>query len=430
MTPDELVSLSALELAARLRGRTLTATEVVEAHLGRLALREPIIHAWTVIDADRARERARALDRGPIAGPLHGLPVGVKDIIDTSGMPTEYGSPIYRDHRPQADADCVAAAEAAGAIVVGKTVTTEFATFKPAATVNPRNVAHTPGGSSSGSAAAVADRMVPLAFGTQTMGSVIRPAGYCGVVGYKPSFGTIERTGVKLIAPSLDTVGVFARTVPDAALFVGAISNRPELVDLPAAALPLRIGICRTFEWNEARTEVRTAIEAAADLLARAGAELSSVALPEHFVELRRANEAIYGYELAHSLSDERRTHPDRLSPRLRDEIDAGGRVDDDRYFGALTFVQECGTVLADLLQEIDVLLTPSATGEAPKGLESTGSPVMNRLWTLLGAPAINVPVATGPTGLPVGLQVVGRFGADAAALAAAGWIHARLEST
>src|SRR5512145_1315845 len=229
--PD-LAHSPATELAAWLRSRQLRAVDVLEAVLGRITAREPAIHAWAFLDPERARHQAQALDAGPVRGPLHGLPIGVKDLMDTADMPTAYGSPIYAGHRPAWDAAVVAAARAAGAIVVGKTVTTEFATFTPAATVNPHDFEHTPGGSSSGSAAAVADGMVPLAFGTQTVGSIIRPASFCGVVGYKPTFGTLSRAGMKMGCDTLDTAGVIARSVADAALLAGASAMRPDLIEI------------------------------------------------------------------------------------------------------------------------------------------------------------------------------------------------------
>jgi len=423
-----LIEASATRLAARLAARELTARAVVEAHLERIRERDPTIRAWTVIDADAALERARILDDGPIVGPLHGLPVGVKDVIDTARFVTEYGSPIYRGHRPPADADCVAAAERAGAIVLGKTATTEFATFQPTATRNPRNYAHTPGGSSSGSAAAVADFMVPLALGTQTFGSVIRPASYCGIVGYKPTFGTIPRTGVKTLAESLDTVGVFARTVHDAALFVGALTGSASLLSLPDIVEPPWIGICRTPNWDAVEEPARAALEAAARTLAGAGALISFVELPAPFVELDAANVQIYGYELARNLAWERHAHPAALSERLVADIDAGSRVGADRYESAQRLARACREAFPDAMHGCDVLLTPSTTGEAPRGLESTGSPIMNRLWTLLHVPTVNVPAGVGPNGLPLGLQVVGRSSDDARTLAVAAWIHARLD--
>src|SRR5690606_29364967 len=332
ISPDNLCRMSATALAARLRRREITASDVVAAHLERIREREPSIHAWTALDADRAIERARELDRGPIAGPLHGLPIAVKDVIDTAALATERGSPIYRGRRPSADAACVAAALSAGAVMLGKSVTTELAAFKPAETVNPRRFTHTPGGSSSGSAAAVADGMVPLAFGTQTFGSVIRPASYCGIVGYKPSFGTIPTDGVLRLAESLDTVGVFARSAEDAALLAGAAAGRPDLVDIRPLRAPPRIGICRTYEWPEVDDAGRAALERTADALSRAGAQIVRVELPEPFAGLRAACEHIYGYELSRNLAEERRAHAELLSDGLRESIDTGARVPPAQY--------------------------------------------------------------------------------------------------
>src|SRR5438477_6757623 len=255
--------LSATAAVRKLAAREITAESLLRDCLDRIAEREPTVHAWTFLDADGAMERARVLDSQAPAGLLHGLPIAVKDLFDTFDMPTCYGSPIYGDHRPAADAASVALARAAGAIVVGKTVTTEFATFHPGPTCNPRNLKHTPGGSSSGSAAAVADWMVPLAFGSQTAGSIVRPAAFCGVVGYKPTFGMVIRVGVKMISDYLDTIGVLARSVPDSALFVAALTNRHDLlIDQPTADVP-RIGMCRTYEWNRAQPETVAVFESA-----------------------------------------------------------------------------------------------------------------------------------------------------------------------
>jgi Asp-tRNA(Asn)/Glu-tRNA(Gln) amidotransferase A subunit family amidase len=413
--------LSACELASHVGARRVRAVDVTEACLARIAAREPVIHAWAALEADQARRQARALDAGRVRGPLHGLPIGVKDIIDTSDLVTEYGSPIYRGHHPAADAACVALARAAGAVVL--------AAYSPAATVNPCDVTRTPGGSSSGSAAAVADRMVPLALGTQTAGSVIRPASFCGIVGYKPSYGTIGRAGVKLVADSFDTVGAFARTVADAALLVGALSSRPDLVDLPRVDGRLRIGLCRTHEWIHVLPEAASALETAGRRLGAAGAQIVTIELPERFAGLGEAHAVIAGYESARSLAYERFVHGELLTPRLRAELDAGGRVTAARYDAARSLARACRAEFAGVAGECDVLLTPSATGEAPAGLESTGDPVMNRVWTLLRVPCINVPAARGPHGLPVGVQIVGRRDDDARALAAAAWILERLES-
>ena len=419
----ELNDLSASDLSARLRERKLRAIDVTDAYLERIVAREPVIHAWVAVDEEGARRQASALDAGPIVGPLHGVPIAIKDIIDTAGLPTEYGSPIYRGHRPAADAACVALARAAGAIVLGKTASAEFATYSPAATVNPHNFAHTPGGSSSGSAAAVADAMAPLAFGTQTAGSIIRPASFCGIVGYKPSYGIVSRAGVKLVAESLDTVGVLARTIADAALCVGALTAREDLLELPLVDARPRIGLCLTHDWREVTPAVGAAMGQAARALAANGAHIGEADMPASFAALRDAHAAILGYESARNLAHEHREHAAQLSPRLRGELEAGAKIAATRYDSAQRCAHSCRLALPELFGDYDVLLAPSAIGEAPAGLHSTGNPVMNLVWTLLHVPCVNVPFARGPLGLPIGVQVIGRRGDDARTLAAAAWI-------
>lgn len=423
----EVNGLSATEMALRLQSRELRAIDLTEACLERIAVREPIIHAFSWVDPAYARAQARVLDAGPIRGPLHGVPVGVKDILDTAELPTEYGSPIYAGNRPRADAACVAAVRTAGAIVLGKTATTEFACQSPAPTVNPRDPACTPGGSSSGSAAGVADRMMPVGFGTQTAGSIIRPASYCGVVGYKPTFGTIARGGLKLVADSLDTIGVLARSVADAAFAVGAITARRALMELVPLIGELRIGFCRSPEWSEVDAAVKEELESIAERLASAGARLSSVELPVAFGALGDAHAQIQGFESARNLAGELGTHRAKLTPALRDMLDEGSRVTADRYAASRRIAAECRARLSSAMGDCHVLLTASATGEAPRGLESTGSPVMNRIWTLLHAPCVSVPAMHGPSGLPVGVQIVARVGDDPLALAAAEWVERKL---
>ncbi len=270
-------SLSAREAARQIAEGKLTAEALALAYLDRITTRENVVGAWQYLDREQALAAARQRDSEPPRGPLHGVPIAVKDLIDTSDMPTTYGSPIYRAHRPAADASCVALARASGAVVLGKTVTTEFAAFAPGKTANPRNLAHTPGGSSSGSAAAVADGMAPLAFGTQTAGSVIRPASFCGCVGYKPSFGLINRAGVKPLADSLDTVGVFARTVDDAAFFAGVLAERPALRHLVLPARAPHFGFYRTPMWPEAEPATATALDLARTALEHSGAQVRRI---------------------------------------------------------------------------------------------------------------------------------------------------------
>ena len=416
---------SAVDLLARLARRELTAEALVRACLERIDAREPEVQAWTLLDPAAAIAAARELDRGALRGPLHGLPVGVKDVFDTWDLPTGYGSPIYAGHRPAADASVIALARSAGALVLGKTVTTEFATFPPGKTRNPHNPEHTPGGSSSGSAAAVAAAMVPIAFGTQTTGSIIRPASFCGAVGYKPSFGTLPRVGVKAISDCLDTVGVFALNVADAALFAGTLARRAFAV--PAQAHAPRLGWCRTPQWPEAQPETHALFEREAARAAAAGAHLNDIELPAPFAGLAEAQDTIWMFEMARCLADEYRRNSERIREPLRSQLARGLEVPAARYDAAMKLASDCRQMLADLMREFDALVVPSAPGEAPRGLQATGNPVFNRIWSLLHPPCVHVPTATGPLGLPLGLQVVGMIGEDARALACAHWLERHL---
>ena len=419
--------LSATSAASKLATREITAEALLADCVARIRAREADVRAFTFLDADAAMRRARELDAGPPTGPLHGLPIAVKDLFDTFDMPSTYGSPIYANHQPASDAACVALARAAGAIVVGKTVTTEFATFHPGPTCNPHNVEHTPGGSSSGSAAAIADSMVPLAFGTQTAGSIVRPAAYCGVVGYKPTYGTVNRAGVKLISDTLDTVGALGRTVPDVALLVAALTDRRELlIDRPQTDAP-RIGLCRTYEWDRAQPETVSLFEQAKERLRSSGADVREVTLPPPFAGLVQAQITVMVHEVAKSLSDENRRYRDRLSPEMKTMIDAGLAVSPAQYDAARLLGRMCRGMLPKVFAEADVLLAPSAQGDASVGIAATGDPLFNRIWTLLRVPVVHVPVGSGPRGMPLGLSVVGPVFGDRATLLAADWIHARL---
>ena len=390
------------------------AIEAVEDCLSRIGGDE--LHAWAALDPQFARRQARALDAGPVRGPLHGIPVGVKDIFDTAELPTEYGSPIYKGHRPAADAACVAAARAAGAVILGKTVTTEFATMVPAKTLHPRDPRRTPGGSSSGSAAAVAVGMVRFAYGTQTVGSTIRPAAYCGVVGYKPTFGILSRSGMKMGAESLDTPGVIARSVADAALLAGSSAMRPDLLRIERMEEP-RLAVCRSPNWHHMSPEGAAAFH---DAVKRLGARLTDLELP--FDELDAAASTILVYEMARGLAHEVLHHRSQVSPMLLERVEAGSTLSFSEYFKAQAYAAECRRRLKDYLSDIDAIVTPSATGEAPLGLGSTGNTAMNRLWTLLYGPCITVPAGEGPAGMPLGVQFVGLPGEDARTLAAAAW--------
>lgn len=424
--PDPL-SLSAREAARQIAAGQLTAEALVSACLERIAAREPVVGAWQYLDPDTALAAARRADAAPPSGPLHGVPIAVKDLIDTADMPTGYGSGIYQGHRPAADASCVALARGAGAIVLGKTVTTEFACFTPGKTANPHNPAHTPGGSSSGSAAAVADGMVPLAFGSQTAGSVIRPASYCGVVGYKPSHGVIPRAGVKMLCDSLDTIGTMARNVEDAAFFAGVLSGRPSLQNLPTPTAPPRFGLYRTPMWAEAEPSTVAALDRARAALERAGASVVELAVPPEHEPLTAAQETIMGFELVRSLAHERIQHSAELSPRLAQLLDAGMTVGAEAYDIAIAQTAAAWSKLGEFFAPCHALLAPAAPGEAPPGLGYTGNPVFNRMWTLLGMPCVTLPAVWGDSGLPTGVQLVGPIGRDHELLACAVFVERAL---
>jgi amidase len=419
--------LSATEAFARIRAGTLKAEALVQACLDRIQSRERQVQAWVHLAGTAALERARTLDAASPSGLLAGIPLAVKDVIDTGDMPTQYNSPFYAGFRPRVDAACVALARRQGAIVLGKTVTTEFASRVPGPTRNPHNAEHTPGGSSSGSAAAVADFMVPLAFGTQTGGSVIRPAAYCGVAGYKPTFGTINCAGMKHLSESLDTIGVLARTVEDCALSVHAVSGRA-LPDF-SATTPPRIGLCRTSRWNRASEATHATLERTAQLLAQRGADVSEVELPADFDRLYDEQQVISNFDMARGLAPEWLTDRERLSDHMRTQVERHLDMPRSRYADAQAHAAECRSRFSRLLAErgVDVLLTPSAPDEAPKGLGSTGDSLFNRNWTLLRVPCVTVPAGTGPNGLPLGVQLVGDCDADERVLLAAHWVQRAL---
>jgi len=340
----------------------------------------------------------------------------VKDIFDTADLPTEYGSAIYAGHRPKADAAAVMAIRRAGGLVLGKTVTTEFAHLRPGKTRNPANPDHTPGGSSSGSAAAVAAGMVPIAIGSQTGGSVIRPAAYCGVAGFKPSYRLIPTVGMKCFSWNLDTVGVFAAGVADVAFATGALTERDLRVDGKSPVAP-RIAVVRSHIWAEATDAMKAAVETAARAAASAGARVSEMALPPIFEEAWRAHPTIQDYEAYRALAFEYDHYRESLGPLLRDLLDAAPAITPEAYDAARRTAMRARRALSAAMGESDAILTPSAPGAAPPSLASTGAAIFNRLWTLMGTPCINVPGLADEQGLPLGVQIVGLFGRDRHAL-------------
>lgn len=419
--------MSALHAAAAIERGTLTCEALARACLERIDAREPGVHAWREFDAARTLARARELDRLPRQGLLHGLPVAIKDIIATADLPTRHGSPIYANDVPDADAACVSLVRAQGALIPGKTVTTEFAYYQPGPTANPRNPLHTPGGSSSGSAAAVADWMVPLGLGTQTAGSIIRPAAFCGIVGFKPTFGRLNVTGIKPFAPSLDTLGCLARDVADVELLRSALTGgayRP----LEAPAARLRVGVYRSADWPEAQASSQRAVLDVADAL-RPDADVGDVDPLPDGQAATDAQRVIMAFESAQSLGYEYRAHRDALSARLAELLEAGLNIGYDEYVSAQHDAARARDALRGVLADYDVLITPGAPGEAPVGLDATGDPVFNRLWTMLGVPAVTVPVMSGPSGMPIGVQLIGAWDRDRELLAIAHRIEERVRA-
>jgi Asp-tRNA(Asn)/Glu-tRNA(Gln) amidotransferase A subunit family amidase len=416
--------LTATEAARLIREGTLRPIDLMEACLERIAERERSVRAFTCFDADAARRGALS----PQVGKLHGLPIGVKDVFDTADMPSEYGSPIWRGWQPRADAAAVAWVRAAGGVVIGKTVTTEFATRKPGPTTNPHNPEHTPGGSSSGSAAGVADGFFPLAYGSQTAGSVIRPAAFCGVVGYKPSYGTIARSGMKLMSESLDTVGVIARSVADCALFAGAVAGR-DLgdPDVRPERAP-RIGICRSPAWDSALPETQALLTRVASVLARAGASVVERELAPAVAAIAEAHPIVMNNESGRSLGWELAHAREGISEGLLERLDFGLSRSEAAVAEAYAVFERAQRAFPGCLEDLDVLVTPSAPGQAPAGLDWTGDPAFNLIWTSLHVPCVTVPAGVGPDGLPLGIQIVVRIGEDREALAWAQWVAAAIQ--
>jgi Asp-tRNA(Asn)/Glu-tRNA(Gln) amidotransferase A subunit family amidase len=411
LEPYELSATAALAL---IETGELSSGDLVRSCLHRIERRDSAVRAWSFLDPDHVVAQAQELDTRPFAGSLWGLPIGVKDIIETADMPTSYNSPIYAGRRTAKDAACVAIARRNGALIMGKTDTVEFAAGgRRALTRNPHDLRHTPGASSSGSAAAVADFMVPLALGTQSAGSVIRPAAYTGVYAFKPSFGLVSAEGCKPSAPSYDTVGWFARCVDDLALVATAFRLPGFRFDarlLPAALCGLRVGLCRTPHWDCAEPAARAALAVAAERLAGEGAVIVDLDLPRPFDGLTAAHGLIMRSEGRVSLLAEYLGHGDALSPDLRALVERGAEASYEAIAAAHDRVAACRVAFDALCEPmIDVVLTPAAPGAAPEGLQATGDPIFNGLWTALHVPCVAVPAGREEGGLPVGVQFVGR---------------------
>ncbi len=419
----------AAQILADIRTGTADAAQVAKACRRAISDLDGPVGAWIALDWDAVAAQLDVLQARPEWRhlPLAGLPVAVKDIFDTRDFPTAYGSEIYTGHRPAADAAAVAALRDAGAIIVGKSVSTEFAYWKAGKTRNPLDPARSPGGSSSGSAAAVCAGMVPLAIGSQTAASTIRPASYCGIVGFKPTLGLVSLAGVKALANSLDTVGVFARDVAGAGLIAAALTKRPALAKPIPAMAPPSLRIARGAEWSVVDAETLARTLAAVRRLAEHGAAVTDGPSPAAFHDLAAAQTKIMAYEATRELAFERIHHPHRVSPALIELFEIGGAISPDAYDAARAQGEHCRETIDAVFEGAEFLLAPSTPSEAPLIEDGTGSPDMSRAWTLLGLPSISVPLGHGPNGMPLGLQIAAKPRQDVALIHAAGWIEAAM---
>jgi len=440
--------LSATDAHALVKKGLLTSCELVEACLARIDELEPTIGAWAHLDREVALQQARAADEfrksGLPVGALHGLPIGIKDIIDTADYPTERGTVLHQGRQPERDATLVSLLKEAGAIILGKTVSTELAVFAPGKTRNPHNPEHTPGGSSSGSAAAVSAAMVALSVGTQTNGSVIRPAAYCGVYGYKPSFGRISRHGVLEQSPPLDTIGVFARDLDDLALIADVLMRfdaqdasmtpiaPPCVANIMAQQVPVdpHFAFIRSPVWEQVEPVTKEALRELIEATNEAQPKtIDIVDMPAFFADLHEDHRKVMEGDLARSFAAEYQSGKAQLSDVLRDMIERGQQVSDADYQESLARMQDYNAYLGEVFEDYDAILTPATPGPAPAGIDATGSPVMNTIWTFCGTPAINLPIMQSPEGLPMGVQIVGERNDDARLFRSARWFLDALQN-
>jgi Asp-tRNA(Asn)/Glu-tRNA(Gln) amidotransferase A subunit family amidase len=421
MSLDDLLKRnSGLELAAAVAARQVTIGEIRTGYLAAIAERERIVKAFAHFDCEKF------LASTLVAGPLEGLPVGFKDIIDVAGMPCECGSPIYRNYIPRSDAPIVSMVRRAGGTVAGKTVTSEFATREPGPTTNPRDPTRTPGGSSSGSAAAVAAGFLPFAIGTQTGGSTIGPASFCGVAALKPSFGLVPYSGIRATSWTLDTLGFYGRNVRDVAFLAASITGQDLAVNDAVHWMP-RIGVTRMKVWEQISADMSEAMVAACDMSKSRGAHVVSLPVHPIFENAYQAQFLIQDFEKARCLAFEIDTHSALLSATLEQAIRDGWSIPVAHYVAAIDAAKRAQAASYDLFREVDVLIAPSASGAASIGLETTGSPNLNRLWTLLGLPCVSVPSLSDGSGMPLGISVVAPMGDDRRALRAASWLQETL---
>jgi Asp-tRNA(Asn)/Glu-tRNA(Gln) amidotransferase A subunit family amidase len=438
----DLTALTAIDAAKRIAAGELSAAEYVGACLDCIDAIEDTVHAFAHLDRNEALRQAKALDelrrKGRPIGPLHGVPVAIKDVFDTADFRSEYGSPLLKGRQPMRDAAAVSRLRAAGAVIIGKTVTAELAYFHPGPTRNPRDVQRTPGGSSSGSAAAVAAGMVPLAIGTQTNGSTIRPASFCGVYGIKPSHGLISRARALMLSRTLDHVGIFARSLADAALILEVLAGydgddadtravaAPDFLETLAEdpPLPPQFAFVRTPKWGKADAETRAACEA---FVARLGDSVATIELPEAFAEAWPDHRTVMAVEMAHNIGALVERGGEASSKSLRDILAEGRGIAAVRYLAARDNARRYVAGLSEIFKQYDAIITPAAPGVAPKG-EATGNPVFSSLWTLTGLPALSLPLLSGEGGMPLGVQLIGEPGEDARLLRTANWLVGNLD--
>jgi amidase len=415
----QLHVLSASALSQLLRRGETTSVAIVESCLARIEARDATLRAWAYVDRGLALAQARARDAEPRRSPLHGVPIGIKDIFDTYDMPTQHGSKAFAGHQPTADSGIVALMRRAGLVILGKCATTEFATPIPIGVGNPRDLGRSPGVSSSGSAASVADDMTPLSLGSQTGGSTILPASFCGVVGFKASLTGLDRGGMRHLRPTLDSIGLFARELGDIALLNSILSSR-NAAEPPKDVAQLRVGVCRTMNWSHAEHETIVALDLAAQALRSAGARVTETEMAPVFDDIEQSFQVIATVEGARTMASDVAAHGATMNHWLQEMRRAGPTIDAARYDKAQLHGLECQRALGEIFARYDVMITPSACGEATRDLKGVSDSAFNRIWTLMHGPCISIPAFKGPHGMPVGIQVVGPVGSDARTIALA----------
>jgi len=422
----DLINLSASQAANLIKTKEISSVELTQACLDRINDKNERVGAFKFFDPEYSLRQAHEADSIPAISNLHGVPFGVKDVIDTADFPTERGTPIHKGRQPSADATCVKLMRKSGAILLGKVVTTEYAMFTPNETRNPLNLAHTAGGSSSGTGAAVADKMVPIAFGNQTAGSLIRPAAFCGIYGLKPTHGTTDGTGILPLQPYFDTLGYMARSIEDLQRFYGIVTEKNQTTVWPKDKTP-KIGFCETHQWTFAQQETKDMLNQAAKQFEALGAEVRTLSLPNHYADIVDLHRLILYRGISQSLAEDYQSVSNLMSEGLLNVIQEGMSHSEENYQKARQKAEKLRANADEIFGNLDAIICPSAPGEAPEGT-NTGSPIFQVTWTLLGVPCINLPCGLGPKGLPVGVQLIGRKYNDAALLALADHLMSNFE--